>query len=994
MKHKEGVWGVIMGDTSTDLEAQVTRLAARGSYDYFLIDCSGMVAPLEVAEALAGRAGEEAARLHQWARLDTIVTVVDASKLLHNLASLETLTEGEASRGVAELLAEQVECADVLLLNKVDLVSEQEQQQLLRLLHTLNPRAHILPSKQAQVPVPQLFSGRFNLEKLERGAGWLKALQDGFPPEGQEYGMVYRARRPFHPQRLHAFLTKHFLLQEPGWGQAGGPKQDNLAHSHHENCSGHHHPHSPAGAGSVHQTLLQASEQSQQAAAALQSMVQEVVGSEGATRSVQEQALLATVAAAASAAAAAASAAGLLLSQQQHGVGGAGAGVAAGPAHRDCDEQGAASSAEPQQRQQLLTDSYGHLLRSKGFVWLASRPNLCGEWTQAGGTLRLGVGGPWYAALPTEAWPQDEQHQAAALRDFQEPHGDRRQELVLMGLGLQCGALTAALDACLCSDAEMAAAAAGQLVDPFAAWPSLEEMLVQGDGGEEGDEVEEEGEEEGQEEQQQQQQGQQDEDIAEDLATVPCPPPGIVHSITAGAAELQQCFDSLAEQAAAGGARGHALGVVGWHANWLEPSHAASKQLDQLARRFPATAFFTVDVASSSANIVVALERVMKRAETRRKDCKPTLKGGLKWPCITVHLLPSLQQIDTLSGTTATQQLLQLLTKHTKHPAKRVAVSAPTPAATPPAHPAAPTRVAASVASPAVADASSPPAAKPATPPSSSSSGGSVAASASAPAGTLEASRMVVVSRGAAELKEMLAAGRASGHPVLVLWTRSDSSSDAAMAGSLRAAAADAAAATCGLVLADADVAASKANELLAQALKVGLGPQVDVYSDMKLAKRLSGSSLTPASLLSLAAELGGGGGAASSSPLPPPPAKAADAPAASPAQRPAAPGQQAALPRGPFDPPEPKFAKSGATKPFPDGLGYLFPKMPCLRCGCPWWSSEEWNARCMRCGWDCESAGYDNDSQPLPRYKAKWEQFVAAIRAGRTPAWSGKAKQ
>jgi hypothetical protein len=198
-----------------------------------------------------------------------------------------------------------------------------------------------------------------------------------------------RARRPFHPQRLHAFLTKHFLLQEPGWGQAGGPKQDNLAHSHHENCSGHHHPHSPAGAGSVHQTLLQASEQSQQAAAALQSMVQEVVGSEGATRSVQEQALLATVAAAASAAAAAASAAGLLLSQQQHGVGGAGAGVAAGPAHRDCDEQGAASSAEPQQRQQLLTDSYGHLLRSKGFVWLASRPNLCGEWTQVGAVASL-----------------------------------------------------------------------------------------------------------------------------------------------------------------------------------------------------------------------------------------------------------------------------------------------------------------------------------------------------------------------------------------------------------------------------------------------------------------------------------------------------------------------------------------------------------------------------------------------------------------------------
>ncbi len=69
-------------------------------------------------------------------------------------------------------------------------------------------------------------------------------------------------------------------------------------------------------------------------------------------------------------------------------------------------------------------------------------------------------------------------------------------------------------------------------------------------------------------------------------------------------------------------------------------------------------------------------------------------------------------------------------------------------------------------------------------------------------------------------------------------------------------------------------------------------------------------------------------------------------------------------------------------------------PPIPTLtpRCGCPWWSSEEWDARCLRCGWDCESQGYDNDSQPLPKHRPKWETFTAAIREGRTPAWSGKA--
>lgn len=65
---------------------------------------------------------------------------------------------------------------------------------------------------------------------------------------------------------------------------------------------------------------------------------------------------------------------------------------------------------------------------------------------------------------------------------------------------------------------------------------------------------------------------------------------------------------------------------------------------------------------------------------------------------------------------------------------------------------------------------------------------------------------------------------------------------------------------------------------------------------------------------------------------------------------------------------------------------------MPCLRCGCPWWLGEDWDAKCGRCGWDCEDSGYDDDSQPLPKHRTQWEAFTAAIAAGRTPQWDGSA--
>ncbi|KAF5835735.1 hypothetical protein DUNSADRAFT_6961 [Dunaliella salina] len=95
------------------------------------------------------------------------------------------------------------------------------------------------------------------------------------------------------------------------------------------------------------------------------------------------------------------------------------------------------------------------------------------------------------------------------------------------------------------------------------------------------------------------------------------------------------------------------------------------------------------------------------------------------------------------------------------------------------------------------------------------------------------------------------------------------------------------------------------------------------------------------------------------------------------------------------WDPPIGKLAKPGATRSFPGkGRGVFWPRMPCLRCGCPWWQGEDWDAKCMRCGWDCESDGYDDNSNPLPKYAARYRTFVEAFREGKTPEWKGKAKR
>lgn len=117
-------------------------------------------------------------------------------------------------------------------------------------------------------------------------------------------------------------------------------------------------------------------------------------------------------------------------------------------------------------------DLQGKLIRSKGYFWLASRPEFAGQWSQAGGMARYGFAGMFWKAVPKDRWPDDEEYLQSIASNWQEPFGDMRQELVFIGQNLDQHQVTRALDECLLNDDELLAGKAHwqQLPDPFPAW--------------------------------------------------------------------------------------------------------------------------------------------------------------------------------------------------------------------------------------------------------------------------------------------------------------------------------------------------------------------------------------------------------------------------------------------------------------------------------------------------------------------------------------------
>ncbi|NTV64716.1 MAG: GTP-binding protein [Oscillochloris sp.] len=214
--------GCICCTLRDDLLQEVGRMAQEGRFDYLLIESSGISEPLPVAMTFTFpfTAGTS---LSDIAQLDTLVTVVDSASFLRDYISARNLRdEGMAigpqdTRTLADLLIEQVECANVIVLNKADLAHPHDLDRTEALLHTLNPEAQVVRTAHGQVPLDLIFhTGRFDMERIRNSPGWLKELRGEHIPEIEEYGIrsfVYRARRPFHPARLREALYGSALQQ-------------------------------------------------------------------------------------------------------------------------------------------------------------------------------------------------------------------------------------------------------------------------------------------------------------------------------------------------------------------------------------------------------------------------------------------------------------------------------------------------------------------------------------------------------------------------------------------------------------------------------------------------------------------------------------------------------------------------------------------------------------------------------------------------------------
>jgi len=310
--------GCICCTLREDLLLEVARLAREGRFDYLVIESTGIAEPLPVAETFTF-AGEDGVSLGDIARLDTMVTVVDAFTFLHDYTSDDSLhdrgqsTGSQDDRTLAQLLAEQIEFADVIILNKTDLLTEDQREIVTHLVRTLNPDARFLLAEHGRVSIKELLNTRrFSFDAASKSPLWLRTLRGEEHSEADEYGIrnfVYHATRPFHPERFSAWsLTP------------------------------------PAG-----------------------------------------------------------------------------------------------------------------VVRSKGFFWLATRPDQVGEWSHAGGICRTDVAGSWWATTTRSDWPTTPDALAVIHKKWTEPHGDRRQELVFIGAAeMHEPALRALLDACLLTDSEYA----------------------------------------------------------------------------------------------------------------------------------------------------------------------------------------------------------------------------------------------------------------------------------------------------------------------------------------------------------------------------------------------------------------------------------------------------------------------------------------------------------------------------------------------------------
>jgi len=332
--------GCICCTLRDDLLEEVRRLADESRFDYLLIESTGISEPLPVAATFDFR-DEEGLSLSDVARLDTMVTVVDAVNLLKDYSSHDFLSDRgetlgeEDDRTLVNLLVEQIEFADVVILNKVADAGPERRDAARKIIRSLNADAEIIETNHSDVAAAAILdTGLFDFEKAHEHPMWAKELY-GFAdhvPETEEYGVasfVYRARQPFEPEKI----------------------------------------------------------------------------------------------------------------------------------------------------MQALNGDLPGVIRAKGHFWLATRPDWVAEFSLAGALSSVKPLGTWWASVPKERWPDHESARAYMAAHWDPLWGDRRQEIVFIGAGIDWPALKAKLDACLVSQdlAPGPDALPMDLPDPFPGWRRAEQ---------------------------------------------------------------------------------------------------------------------------------------------------------------------------------------------------------------------------------------------------------------------------------------------------------------------------------------------------------------------------------------------------------------------------------------------------------------------------------------------------------------------------------------
>ncbi|MFJ8265508.1 GTP-binding protein [Peribacillus asahii] len=204
--------GCICCTLREDLIVEVEKLAQLGHIDYIVIESTGISEPIPLAQTFTYVDDRIGINLSQYCRLDTMVTVVDANRFWQDFASGETLLDRKQAandddeREVADLLIDQIEFANVLVLNKTDLVVKDRLAELKAVLQALNPDANIIETVHSQLSLDQVLDTQlFDFETSSQSAGWMKELNEEHVPETEEYGIasfVFRRKKPFHPGRL------------------------------------------------------------------------------------------------------------------------------------------------------------------------------------------------------------------------------------------------------------------------------------------------------------------------------------------------------------------------------------------------------------------------------------------------------------------------------------------------------------------------------------------------------------------------------------------------------------------------------------------------------------------------------------------------------------------------------------------------------------------------------------------------------------------------